>query len=98
MQATLSVVLVAGATMLARSLNKLEHQDFGYQVDGRVVVSLNRPPATYTQPKLAALYRQLEERLEPPARRPGVGARALQPAHRQLGRADPRRRAIRRRR
>src|SRR6267378_4539799 len=31
-QATLSVVLVAGATMLARSLNKLEHQDFGYQV------------------------------------------------------------------
>ena len=37
-QATLSVVLVAGATMLARSLNKLEHQDFGYQVQGRVVV------------------------------------------------------------
>src|SRR5438477_538094 len=44
-QATLSVVLVAGATMLARSLNKLERQDFGYQVQGRVVVSLNRPPA-----------------------------------------------------
>ena len=38
-QATLSVVLVAGATMLARSLNKLEHQDFGYQVRGRVVVA-----------------------------------------------------------
>src|SRR5262249_450155 len=33
-QATLSVVLVAGATMLARSLNKLEHQNFGYQVQG----------------------------------------------------------------
>src|SRR6266852_5095858 len=30
-QATLSVVLVAGATMLARSLNKLEHQDFGFK-------------------------------------------------------------------
>ena len=30
-QAALSVVLVAGATMLARSLNKLEHQNFGYQ-------------------------------------------------------------------
>ena len=29
-QAALSVVLVAGATMLARSLNKLEHQNFGY--------------------------------------------------------------------
>jgi len=62
-QATLSVVLVAGATMLARSLNKLEHQDFGFQVQGRVLVSLNRPPAGYTQPKLAALYRAIEDRL-----------------------------------
>jgi predicted permease len=62
-QATLSVVLVAGATMLARSLNKLEHQDFGYQVQGRVVVNINPPPASYTQPQLAALYRQLEEQL-----------------------------------
>jgi len=62
-QAALSVVLVAGATMLARSLNKLEHQDFGYQVEGRVVVDMNNPPASYTQPKLAALYRQFEEEL-----------------------------------
>jgi predicted permease len=63
LQATVSVVLVAGATMLARSLNKLEHQDFGYQVQGRVVVGLHDPPASYTEAKLAALYRQLEERL-----------------------------------
>jgi len=68
-QATLSVVLVAGATMLARSLNKLEHQDFGFQVQNRVEVSMNRPPATYTQPQLASLYRQLEGQLN---RLPGV--------------------------
>jgi len=73
-QAALSVVLVAGSTMLARSLNKLEHQNFGYQTEGRVVVSLNRPPATYTQPKLAALYRQLEEGLN---RLPGVKGSGL---------------------
>jgi predicted permease len=73
-QATLSVVLVAGATMLARSLDRLQHQDFGYQVAGRVVVSLNTPPATYTQPKLAALYRQVEERL---TRLPGVQGAGL---------------------
>jgi predicted permease len=73
-QATLSVVLVAGATMLARSLSKLEHQDFGYAVHGRVVVSLNRPPASYTQPKLAALYRELEDRLN---RLPGVQGSGL---------------------
>ena len=73
-QATLSVVLVAGATMLARSLSKLEQQDFGFQVQKRVVISLNRPPADYTQPKLAALYRQLEERLN---RLPGVEGSGL---------------------
>src|SRR2546427_4954069 len=73
-QATLSVVLVAGATMLARSLNKLEHQDFGYQVQNRVEVSVNRPPATYTQPQLASLYRQLEDHLN---RLPGVQGAGL---------------------
>ncbi len=73
-QATLSVVLVAGATMLARSLNKLENQDFGYQVQGRVVVDMNNPPASYTQPQLAALYRQFEEQLN---RLPGVQGSGL---------------------
>src|SRR5258707_8693003 len=73
-QATLSVVLVAGATMLARSLNKLERQDFGYQVQNRVEVSMTRPPATYTQPQLAALYRQMEDQLN---RLPGVHGAGL---------------------
>ncbi len=62
-QVALSVVLVAGATMLARSLNKLEHQDFGFRTDGRVVISLNSPSTAYTQPRLAALYRQIEDGL-----------------------------------
>jgi predicted permease len=73
-QAALSVVLVAGAAMLGRSLNKLEHQDFGYKVQGRVVVELHNPPASYSQAKLAALYRQLEERLN---RLPGVQGAGL---------------------
>src|SRR6202166_2675847 len=73
-QAALSVVLVAGSTMLARSLNKLEHQDFGYQVQGRVVVDMNPPPASYTAPQLQALYRQLEEQL---SRLPGVQGTGL---------------------
>jgi predicted permease len=74
LQAALSVVLVAAATMLARSLNKLEHQDFGYQVQGRVVVELHNPPASYTEAKLAALYHDLEERLN---RLPGVQGSGL---------------------
>ena len=62
-QATLSVVLVAGSTMLARSLGNLERQDFGFEIKERVLVQLNRPPATYSGEKLAALYRDVEERL-----------------------------------
>ncbi len=73
-QAALSVVLVAGATMLARSLNRLEQQNFGFRTEGRVVVSMNQPPATYTQPQLASLYRQIEEGMN---RLPGVTGSGL---------------------
>jgi predicted permease len=73
-QAAVSVVLIAGATMLARSLSNLEHQQFGYRTDGRIVVSLNRPPATYTQPQLASLYRKIEDELN---RLPGVTGSGL---------------------
>jgi len=73
-QATLSVVLVAGSTMLARSLANLENQDFGFEIQKRVLVSLNRPPSNYAPAKLAALYRDVEERLN---RLPGVEGSGL---------------------
>ncbi len=73
-QAAVSVVLVAGSMMLARSLGNLENQNFGYEIRGRVLVSLNRPPATYTPEKLGALYRDLEGRLN---RLPGVRGAGL---------------------
>lgn len=63
LQFSVSVVLVAGATMLARSLGNLEGQNFGYQIKDRVVVSLHNPETDKTQPELAALYRQIEDRL-----------------------------------
>jgi predicted permease len=73
-QATLSVVLVAGATMLARSLNKLESQNFGFQIPGRVEVALHNPPAGRTIPELISFDRQLEERLRA---LPGIRAAGL---------------------
>ena len=73
-QATLSIVLVAGATMLARSLNKLEHQDFGYKVPGRVIVSMNNPPTSYKLAQLEALYRRMEHEVK---RIPGVQGAGL---------------------
>ncbi len=73
-QATLSVVLVAGSAMLGRSLGNLQGQDFGFTIDQRVLVALNRPSASYTSERLAALYRDVEERLH---RLPGVQAAGL---------------------
>jgi predicted permease len=73
-QAAVSIVLVAGATMLGRSLNKLENQNFGFQVPGRVVVELHNPITNLTMPQFAARYRQLEANLN---RLPGVQASGL---------------------
>jgi predicted permease len=74
LQATLSVVLVAGSAMLGRSLGNLESQNFGFEIPNRVLVSLNRPPADYNAEKLAALYREMEARL---SRLPGVTGTGL---------------------
>jgi predicted permease len=62
-QATLSIVLVAGATMLGRSLNKLEHQDFGFQVQNRVEVELLQPSSDLPIGGILARYRQFEDAL-----------------------------------
>ena len=68
-QAALSVVLVAGSTMLGRSLGNLEGQDFGFARGGRVIVGVSRPSAGVAGDRLTALYRDVESRL---ARIPGV--------------------------
>ncbi|HYJ96350.1 MAG TPA: ABC transporter permease, partial [Vicinamibacterales bacterium] len=73
-QATLSVVLVAGSTMLGRSLGNLEGQDFGFDRSGRVLVSVGRPSAEVTGERLTAMYRDVEAQL---SRIPGVRAAGL---------------------
>lgn len=74
LQATLAVVLVACSTMLARSLANLETQDFGYRVQGRLLIGFNRLPSTYTPQQLSILYRDIEQRL---ASLPGVRGAGL---------------------
>jgi predicted permease len=73
-QATLSIVLLAGAGLLTRSLSNLEHQSFGFETDHRLSIVMNGPPASYTEPQLDALNRALQERL---SRIPGVARAAL---------------------
>jgi len=73
-QATLSVGLLTIAGLLTRSLDKLQHQDFGYETDHRVTISLTAPFSSYSQPQLDAMYRELQDRL---SHIPGVERAAL---------------------
>ena len=73
-QATLSVVLLAGAGLLTRSLMKMQNQDFGYELDRRVTITLSAPFNSYSKPKLDAMYRELQDRL---SHMPGVERAAL---------------------
>jgi len=62
-QAALAFVMLVAAGLLTVSLWRLEHQSFGFQTDGRVVVKINPSLTDYTDERLAGLYRQLHERL-----------------------------------
>ena len=73
-QATLAVVLLAGAGLLTRSLTKMQHQNFGYEVDNRIVISLTAPFSSYPPAKLDAMYLELQDRL---SHIPGVQRAAL---------------------
>jgi len=73
-QATISVVLIAGAGLLTRSLSNLQHQNFGYETENRVAIALTAPYSSYSQPKLDAMYVELRDRL---SHIPGVERAAL---------------------
>lgn len=73
-QATLSVVLLTGAGLLTRSLQNMERQDFGFETDNRINLSVNAPFASYSPEKLEATYRELQQRL---SAIPGVESAAL---------------------
>ena len=62
-QAALSLALLACAGMLTTSLRNLQHQDFGFSPERRMVISINPPDPTYTQEHLQSLYRSLTDRL-----------------------------------
>jgi len=62
LQATLSVVLVAGAILMTKSLVNLEGQNFGVATVDRYVLQLDPKGAGYTVGRLPALYRQIEDR------------------------------------
>lgn len=68
-QAAMSLVLLSTAALLAQSLRNLEHQDFGFEMKGRYIASINPTLSNYKPEQMELLYRRIDERL---AQIPGV--------------------------
>ncbi len=63
-QAAVSLVLLSAAAMLGGSLRNLEHQDFGFDPDGRYLVYINSPLlSNHKQEQLVPLFREMQDRL-----------------------------------
>jgi predicted permease len=74
-QASISLVLISAAVMLAQSLRNLKNQNFGFEVEGRYMISLDAFQAGYKPEQLELLYRRIFDRIRQiPGVRGVVGA------------------------
>lgn len=63
LQAALSLVLLTIAGLLTQSLGNLENQAFGFEKQGRLIVTISPQSAGYGQDRLMGLYQQLQDHL-----------------------------------
>ena len=78
-QAALSLVLLVGAVLMTKSLEKLQHQDFGIQTTNRYVLHFDPQGAGYKLEGLQPLYRQLQARFSALPGVTGVGLALYSP-------------------
>jgi putative ABC transport system permease protein len=62
-QAAMSLILLSAAALLGRSLRNLEHQDFGFETEGRYIAQINPFLSNYKPETLEPLFRQIDDRL-----------------------------------
>jgi predicted permease len=62
-QAAMSLVLLSAAALLGRSLRNLEHQNFGFDTEGRYIAWINPMLSNYKPEQLEPLFRQIDDRL-----------------------------------
>ncbi len=73
-QTALSVVLIAGAILMTKTLANLENQNFGVVAANRYVMHFDAQGAGYTLDKLPAFYREIRDRF---SALPGVDTASL---------------------
>jgi hypothetical protein len=79
LQIAVSLVLLVGANLFARSLLNLEQQPLGFEPDRVLLSRINPRLAGYKPTAASAMYKQLYDRLNAPGN-PERDVRALQPA------------------
>jgi putative ABC transport system permease protein len=62
-QAAISLVLLSAAALLGRSLRNLEHQNFGFETEGRYIAWINPMLGNYKPEQLEPLFRRIDDRL-----------------------------------
>jgi predicted permease len=62
-QAAMSLVLLSAAALLGQSLRNLEHQNFGFETQGRYIAWVNPSLGNYKPEQLEPLFRQINDRL-----------------------------------
>ncbi|HWC18577.1 MAG TPA: FtsX-like permease family protein, partial [Terriglobales bacterium] len=62
-QGAISVVLLSAAALLGQSLRNLEHQNFGFERQGRYIAWINPNLSNYKLEQLEPLFRQINDRL-----------------------------------
>jgi putative ABC transport system permease protein len=62
-QAAMSLVLLSAAALLGKSLENLERQSFGFEMQGRYVALINPMLSNYKPEQLEPMFRQIADRL-----------------------------------
>jgi putative ABC transport system permease protein len=62
-QVAVSLVLLSAAALLGRSLRNLQHQNFGFETDGRYIAWINPMLSNYKPEQLEPMFEKIDDRL-----------------------------------
>jgi putative ABC transport system permease protein len=62
-QVAISLVLLSAAALLGRSLRNLEHQNFGFETEGRYIAWINPILSNYKPELMEPMFRKIDDRL-----------------------------------
>ena len=62
-QGAMSLVLLSAAALLGQSLRNLQHQNFGFETQGRYIAWINPILGNYKPEQMEPLFRQIDDRL-----------------------------------